>query len=56
MDVVTFPENLQTTSGLSILYHDVISFLDATSYDKYRLLYSPGVPLGHIGTGVAIPA
>ena len=24
--------------------------------DKYRLLYGRGVPLGHIGTGVAISA
>ena len=29
-----FPENLQTTSGLSILLHGVISLPDATSYDK----------------------
>ena len=29
-----FPENLYTTSGLSILLHGIISLLDATSYDK----------------------
>ena len=34
MEVIMFPENLQTTSGLSILLHDVISLPDATSYDK----------------------
>ena len=34
MDVKTFPVNLLTTSGLSILLHGVISLLDATSYDK----------------------
>ena len=44
MDVITFPVNLLTTSGLSILLHGVISLSDATSYDntnypqkKYRL-------------------
>ena len=34
MDVITFPENLLTTSGLSILLHDVISLPDAMSYDN----------------------
>ena len=34
MDIITFPENLQTTSGLSILLHGIISLQDATSYDK----------------------
>ena len=34
MDVITFPENLLTTSGLSILMHAVISLPDATPYDK----------------------
>ena len=34
MDVKTFPVNLLTTSGLSILLHGVISLPDATSYDK----------------------
>ena len=34
MDVITFPVNLKTTSGLSILLHGVISLIDATSYDK----------------------
>ena len=28
MDVITFPENLLTTSGLSILLHGVISLPD----------------------------
>ena len=32
MDVITFPKNLKTTSGLSILLHGVISIPDATSY------------------------
>ena len=34
MDGITFPENLKTTSGLSILLHGDISLTDATSYDK----------------------
>ena len=34
MDVITFPENRQTTSGLQILLHGVISLQDATSNDK----------------------
>ena len=33
MDVIAFPENLKTTSGLSILLHDVISLQGATSCD-----------------------
>ena len=33
MDVITSPVNRQTTSGLSILMHGVISLPDATSYD-----------------------
>ena len=38
MDVITYPENLSTTSGLSILMHGVISLPDVTSYDK--ILYT----------------
>ena len=38
MDVIKFPENLQTTSGLSILLHGVISLKDAKSYDKMQYL------------------
>ena len=34
MDVITFPVNRQTTSGLQILLHGVISLPDAMSYDK----------------------
>ena len=34
MDIITFPINLLTTGGLSILLHGVISLLDALSYDK----------------------
>ena len=34
MDVITFPENRLTTSGLQILLHGVISLPDAASYDK----------------------
>ena len=34
MDAITFPINLKTTSGLSILLHGVITLSDATSYDK----------------------
>ena len=41
MDVITFPVNLYTTSGLSILLHGVISLPDATSYDNkvYYIIY-----------------
>ena len=39
MDVITFPVNLWTTSGLSILLHGVISLSDATSYDKLMLIH-----------------
>ena len=34
MDVIAFPENLQTASGLSILLHGVISIPDMASCDK----------------------
>ena len=34
MDVITFPKNLQTTSGLLILLHGIISLPEATSYDN----------------------
>ena len=34
MDVITFPGNLKTTNGLSILLHGVILLPDATSYDN----------------------
>ena len=34
MDVITFLENLKTTSGLLILLHCVIPLPGATSYDK----------------------
>ena len=34
MVFITFPVNLKTISGLSILLHGVISLPDATSYDK----------------------
>ena len=34
------PENLLTTSGLSILMHGLISLPDATSYDKRTLFLS----------------
>ena len=38
MDLISFPENLLTTSGLSILLHGVISLPDATSYDKINIV------------------
>ena len=34
MNVITFPENLLFTSGLSILLHGVLSYPEATSYDN----------------------
>ena len=32
MDIITFPDNRLSTSGLQILLHGVISLTDATSY------------------------
>ena len=37
MDVITFPENLYTTSGSSILLHDIIPLPDGALYDKNNL-------------------
>ena len=37
MDVITFPGNLLTPSGLLILLHNVISLSDATSHDKTEI-------------------
>ena len=34
IEVITFPENLQTISGVSILLDGVISLPDVTSYEK----------------------
>ena len=34
LDVITFPENVIITSGLSILLHGVISLPDGTSCDE----------------------
>ena len=33
MDVIMFPDNLKTTSSLSILLHRVISLQDAMPFD-----------------------
>ena len=38
MDVITFPENLSTTCGLSILLHGVISLPGATSYGNLNAI------------------
>ena len=35
MDIIMFPINLQSTSGLSILLHGVILLPDVTSYDNF---------------------
>ena len=35
MDVITFPVNRYTTSGLHILLHGVMSLPDATSYNTF---------------------
>ena len=50
MDVITFPENLFTTSGLSILLHGVISLPDGRSYDNtsYLLLILCVLLLGQL--------
>ena len=45
MDVITFPENLLSTSGLSILLHGVISLPDATSYDNAIFNIKPSLTL-----------
>ena len=37
MDVITFPENLYTTSSLSILLYSVISLPATTLYDNHTL-------------------
>ena len=34
MDVITLPENLKTTCGLSILLYGVISLPEAMSYER----------------------
>ena len=39
MDVITFPEHLQTTSGLSILLHGVTSLPDEASNDNIGSLF-----------------
>ena len=39
MDVITFPLNLYTASGLSILLHSIISLPDAMSYDNMDSLF-----------------
>ena len=41
MDVITFPENLLTTSGLSILLHGVISLPDTMSFYSFKVLPGP---------------
>ena len=44
MDVMTFPENLLTTSGLSILLHGFISLPDGRSYDLRGFTTQPRKP------------
>ena len=39
MDILRFPENLQTSSGLMILLNGIISLPDVTSFDKITLLW-----------------
>ena len=34
MDIIAYPENLYTTSGLSILMPGIISLQEAAPYDK----------------------
>ena len=43
MDVIKFPVNRYTTSGLQILLHGVISLPDVTSYDKLVLFSESSV-------------
>ena len=48
MDVITFPENLETTSGLSILLQSVISLRDATSYDNACFVFISHLRKSHL--------
>ena len=49
MEVITFPENLLTTSGSSILLHSLISFPDVPSYDKMVYLGDNCIQNFHLG-------
>ena len=49
MDVITFPENLSFTGGLSILLHGVISLPNATSCDS--VFYSLKIDFGLANSG-----
>ena len=40
INVISFPQNLKTTSGLSILLHGVILLPDATSYDNIGITHA----------------
>ena len=53
MDVITFPVNLLTTSGLQILLHGVISLPDSTSYDNVHFRVNFRVLKLHRGSAVA---
>ena len=50
MDVITSPENLLTTSDLSILLHGVISLSNVMSYDK-KIYSSTSILYLHQQTG-----
>ena len=54
MDVITFPENRLTTSGLQILLHGVISLPDATSYDKWRFVGGPMINQSWMLAGLGV--
>ena len=41
---------------LKLIILVMLYLIYSPGHEKYRLLYGRGVPLGHIGTGVAISA
>ena len=57
MDVITFPENQLTTSGLSILMHGVISLPGSTSYDRilfFKYLHFQSKPIMNLQIFAAV--
>ena len=48
MDIITFPGNLFTTCGLSIILHDVISL-------QYAKLYFPMLEIDWVSVYVNLP-
>ena len=55
LDVITFPMNLLTTSGLSILLHGVISLPGTMSYDNL-FYFTPSQSLSNLLAGIQLYA